>query len=353
MHDCSVLMERSLNRTLPKTSCATFWVSPRQATAARLRKHLACGAGVLWVLQGQSFGRPDLPASALASLSAGLESEVGTVLAGRRGRELPQVIQQQQGELVTPARRQPRGAYKDALDNVSELEQRLSAQQQQMSAMSETLEQLAATTERLARLEDGSQDRIDQKELAEAREQLDEVMRHGLQLEAAHSELQNRLRQFEQAERAQTERASRRAELKTDHEKLKHDTERLEERQQRHQESSAALDEFRQAATEAEAAVEAATQSEARWRRTLDRITRSAEMNDLLRLQSAVEAARERLTDARRQAEQIKVTDESLRRIRQVTDAAEQANARLSVAATRVTFDIPSDRLEQVCIFTK
>ena len=46
--------------------------------------------GVLWVLQGQSFGRPDLPDSALASLSAGLESEVGTVLGGRRGRELPQ-----------------------------------------------------------------------------------------------------------------------------------------------------------------------------------------------------------------------------------------------------------------------
>ena len=301
--------------------------------------------GVLWVLQGQSFGRPDLPASALASLSAGLESEVGTVLGGRRGRELPQVIQQQQGDLVTPARRQPRGAYKDALDNVSELEQRLSAQQQQKSEMSETLEQLAATTTRLARLEEGSQDRIDQKELTGAQEQLGEVMRHDLQLEAAHSELQNRQRQLEQAERAQTERTSRRAELKADQEKLKQDTKRLKELQKHQQESSATLDEFRQAATDAESAVEAATQSEARWRRILDRITRSAELNDLLRQQSAVEAAQERLTDAQRQAEQIKVTDESLQRIRQSTDAAEQANARLSVAATRVTFDIPSDRL--------
>ena len=301
--------------------------------------------GVLWVLQGQSFGRPDLPASALASLSAGLESEVGTVLGGRRGRELPQVIQQQQGELVTPARRQPRGPYKEALDNVSDLEQRLSDQQQQKLQMSETLEQLAATTERLARLEDSSQDRIDQNELTGAQEQLGEVMRHDLQLEAAHSELQNRQRQLEQAERTQTERASRRAELKTDQEKLKQDTKRLEELQQHQREASAALDGLRQAATNAEAAVEAATQSEARWRRILDRITRSAELNDLLRQQSAVEAVQERLTNARRQAEQIKVTDESLQRIRQATDAAEQANARLSVAATRVTFDISSDRL--------
>ena len=301
--------------------------------------------GVLWVLQGQSFGRPDLPDSALASLSAGLESEVGTVLGGRRGRELPQVIEQRQGELVTAARRQPRGAYKDALDNVSELEKRLIEQQQQKLQMSETLEHLATTAASLTRLEDGSQDRIDQEELKEAQEQLGEVMRHDLQLEAARSELQNLQGQLEQAERAQSERASRRAELKADQEKLRQDTERLEELQQHQGESSDALDELRQAATNAEAAVEAAVQSEARWRRILDRITRSVELIDLLRQQSAVEAAQERLTDAQRQAEQIKVTDESLQRIRQAADTAEQANARLSVAATRITFDIPSDRL--------
>ena len=301
--------------------------------------------GVLWVMQGQSFGRPDLPDSALASLSAGLESEVGTVLGGRRGRELPQVIEQRRGELVTPTRRQPRGVYKDTLDNASEIEKRLSEQQQQKLQMSETLEQLATTAGRLTRLEDGSQDRIDQEELTEAQEQLGEVMRHDLQLEAAHSELQNRQGQLERAERTQAERASRRAELKADQEKLRQDTERLEELQQHQRESSAALDELRQAARNAEAAVEAAIQSEARWRRILDRITRSAELNDLLRQQSAVEAAQERLADAQRQAEQIKVTDESLQRIRQAAETAEQANARLSVAATRITFDIPSDRL--------
>ena len=301
--------------------------------------------GVLWVLQGQSFGRPDLPDSALASLSAGLESEVGTVLGGRRGRELPQVIEQRMGELVTPARRQPRGVYKDTLDNVSELEQRLSEQQQQQLEMSETLEQLAATAARLTRLEEGSQDQIDQEELTEAQEQLGEVMRHDLQLEAASSELQNLQGQLEQAERAQSERASRRAELKTDQEQLRQVAERLEELQKQERESLAELDELRQAATNAEAAVEAAMQSEASWRRILDRITRSAELNDLLRQQSDVEAAQERLADAQRQAEQIKVTDESLQRIRQAVDVAEQANARLSVAATRIRFDIPSDRL--------
>ena len=246
---------------------------------------------------------------------------------------------------MTPARRQPRGEYKDALDHVGDLEQRLGEQQQRQLEMSETLEQLSAASERLTRLEDGSQDRIDQDELAEAQEQLDEVMRHDLQLEAARSELQNRQVQLERAERAEAERASRRAELQADQEKLRQDTERLEELKEHERESSSVLDELRQAATDAEAAVEAAIQSEASWRRILDRINRSAELNDLVRQKSAVEAAQERLAEAQRQAEQIKVTDESLQRIRQATDTADQANARLSVAATRISFDIPSDRL--------
>ena len=246
---------------------------------------------------------------------------------------------------MTAVRRQPRGEYKDALDHVGELEQRLGEQQQRQLEMSETLERLSAAAERLTRLEDGSQDRIDQEELAEAQEQLDEVMRHDLQLEAALSELQNREVQLEQAERAEAERASRRAELQADQEKLRQDTERLEELQEHERESSSVLGELRQAATDAEAAVEAAIQSEASWRRILDRINRSAELDDLVRQKSAVEAAQERLAEAQRQAEQIKVTDESLQRIRQATDTAEQANARLSVAATRISFDIPSDRL--------
>ena len=301
--------------------------------------------GVLWVLQGQSFGRPDLPDSALASLSAGLEAEVGTVLGGRRGRELPQIIEKQRDELITAARRQPRGEYKDTIDQISELERRLSEQQQQQLEMSETLEKLAAVEAWLSRLEEGSQDIIDQEELKEAQEQLNEVMRHDLQLEAARSELQNLEVRFEQAQREQSDRASRREELKTDQERLRQETKRLEELQEQERESLVSLDELRQASTDAEAAVEAAVQAEASWRRILDRIIRSAELNDLLRQQSEVKAAQERLAEAQRQAEQIKVTDESLQHIRQATDIAEQANARLSVAATRISFDIPSDRL--------
>ena len=246
---------------------------------------------------------------------------------------------------MTAAQRRPRGQYKDTLDSVSELEQRLSEQQQQQLEMSDTLEQLEATKARLRRLEDGSQDRIDREELTEAQDQLGELMRHDLQLDAARSKLRIREGQLEQAQRPQSERASRRAELKTDREELKQETKRLEELQEHERESLDALDKLRKAVANAEADVEAAMHSEAKWRGILGRIARSAELNDLLSHQRDVEAAQERLADAQRQAEQIRVTDGSLQRIRQAAEIADKAHAQLRVAATRISFDIPSDRL--------
>ena len=66
---------------------------------------------VLWVQQGQSFSALDLPDSARSNLHSALESEVGNVLGGWRGRALPQSIEEQLGELVTSTSR-PRGEYK-------------------------------------------------------------------------------------------------------------------------------------------------------------------------------------------------------------------------------------------------
>ncbi len=301
--------------------------------------------GVLWVQQGQSFGRPNLPDSARASLSAGLESEVGVVLGGRRGRELPQVIEQRRSELITEARRQPRGDYKTALDQIDELEKRLDDQQQQQQAMSDTLEQLATAETRLKRLDEGDQDGNDQAQLAEARNQLDATKRHELQLEGAHSELQNRQRQLEQAQRAQSDRASLHNELLSQHEELRQMGAHLDELRQQERELSGALEPLRQVLEDAEAVVEAASQSEAQCRLTLDLIACSAELSNLLRRQNDMSAAQQRFDDAQRQAEQIQVTDESLQRVRQAVDAVNKATAQLNIVATRISFDVPADRL--------
>ena len=304
--------------------------------------------GVLWVQQGQSFGRPSVSDSALASLSSGLDSEVGTVLGGRRGRQLPQIIEQLRDELVTPSRRQPRGEYKVACDSVDELKQRLIEQQQQQQEMSEKLEQLSATEARLHRLEKASLNQIDQAELTEAKEQHDEIMRLDLQLKAARSELQNRESRLEQCERAQSDRAARRQELKTDRELLVQEQGRLEELQQKEREAITALNKLRKNLSDTEGNVEAAIQSETHWRRTLDRINHSVELKNLTRQMKDVEVAETKLADAKRQAEAMRISDESLQRIREIAEVVNRADAQLRVAATRIRFEIPNDHLNGI-----
>ena len=266
------LTKRFVKNTYAQLRCPDGTLLEADAAEDRLRNQLGFtkagsrGAtsetlgmwGVLWVQQGQSFGRPDLPESALASLSAGLESEVGAVLGGRRGRELPQIIEQLLSEVITEARRQPRGEYKAVLDQIEDQEKRLGEQQQLQRAMAETLEQLAMAETRLIRLDDDNQDRTDQLELEQARVLLGDVMRREAELEAAQSELQNRQGQLDHALRAQSERADRRSELADAQAHLRQECKRLKELRRKDHESSAPLEELRQTVDKAEAAVEAA-----------------------------------------------------------------------------------------------
>ena len=301
--------------------------------------------GVLWVQQGQSFGRPNLPNSALKNLSAGLESEVGIVLGGRRGRELPQIIEQQLGELITKSRRQPRGEYKSLIEQIEETEQQLCELQQQHQDMLGTFESLSKAEASLKRLDEVSREQSDQEELGNARDQLTDVIRQASVIGAASSELQSRQIRLDQTRHAYSERASRRTELSEAQARLRQDSERLEKLQQQHLELLGPLSDLRRSVSEAESAAQAAEQSEEKCRQTLDLIARSTELNELLGLQGTAAEAQERLDESQLQAGQIRVTDESLQEIRRAAELANQANARLNVATTRIGFDIPSDRL--------
>ena len=301
--------------------------------------------GVLWVQQGHSFNKLALPDLARASLSASLESEVGMVLGGRRGRELPQVIGKRRDELITAKQRRPQGDYKDARDKVTGLEQRLDERKQRKLEIAETLDKLATAEAQLKRLDEGNQDRDDQAELAEARKRLEKVRQHELRLEADRSKLQNQQQRLEQAQGIQSARASLRTELADQQRQLSRARKDLDGLQQREREALVPLEQLRQAVNDAEDAVEEAEQSEAQARYTLDVINRSAELRELLRRQEDIADAQRRLNDAQYQAQQIKVTEKSLQRIRQAEDAAKQATVQLKTAAPRIRFDIPSDRL--------
>jgi DNA repair exonuclease SbcCD ATPase subunit len=302
---------------------------------------------VLWVQQGHSFGALDLPQSATANLHGALESEVGTVLGGRRGRALPQAIEKQLGELVTSAGK-PRGAYKELIDNTETLETELAGLQGRRDELSRTLDQLEQAQATLARLSTGDRDEADETELADARKRHGHLAELEARIAAADSDLALKQRNLERANQALTERAALRQAIADEEEVVETARKGLEDVRTREKEARARLNELRTAVREAEAAVTAADDAVSHQRRILVAVERQARIRELEGRREKATAAEERQRRARQDAAAILVTDETLTEIHDAAKALETINSRLSAAATRITFDMAGDALSGV-----
>ena len=294
--------------------------------------------GVLWVRQGQSFGAPSLPDSARASLSEGLEAEVGSVLGGRRGRELPQVVEDRLEELVTRAQRRPRGAYKEAIDGVAALEEELAGLQAQRTEMSETLERLSSAQDELARLTAGEAAGEDEASLRAARAELQRQEQLEARITAARSQLELRQRDLEAAERRLSERAALRERIADQERELAREEAELEALLPEEVSQRDGLAAAQEQARRAEAGWSAAEASSRRARTLVNAVASGAELERLRAAREAASAAAAALGEARRQAAAILVDDAALARIREAERRSTRAAAQLEAQATRVRF---------------
>ena len=126
---------------------------------------------VFWVEQGQSFSEIDLSEDARSSVQVALESEVGSVIGGKRGRELPKRFENQRLQYVTP-RGRPTGSYKDIIQEVDKLNEELSALNDKQAELSTFLNDLESAENRLAELSGEEADEAGLKDLEEAQERL-------------------------------------------------------------------------------------------------------------------------------------------------------------------------------------
>ena len=294
---------------------------------------------VLWVQQGQSFGALELPDSARSNLHSALESEVGTVLGGRRGRALPQAIEKQLGELVTSNGR-PRGSYKDILERAEALKEELEGLRARRQELSRALDDLEGAQETLARLSVGDRDQADQKELTEARKRHRQLAELEAHIEAAASDLELKKRNLEQAERAQTERARLTETITSECEAVEQAYQRVDEVRQQEKEARAQLGQLRAGVRETETAVTLADEAVSRQRRMLDAVEREARIRELEDRRKKAQAAETRLHEAQQGAAAILATDGSIEGIRSAAKELEIIESRLSAAATRIVFDM-------------
>lgn len=302
---------------------------------------------VLWVQQGQSFGALDLPDSARSNLHSALESEVGEVLGGRRGRALPDEVDQQLAELVTATGR-PRGDYRKRIDDVETLRSEREGLQNRRRELSETMQHLDAAQETLDRLSSGEQDQKDKKDLDAARNRHGELARLELCIQAAATDVELKTRNLQQAEQALAERQALKEQITSNAEALEVAKEKLDEVGEKDRELRKQVEGLRKKAHQAEDTVTEADKAVSIARRILAAVQRQGRIREFqARYEKAREAEKKQRT-AQQGAAAILVTDEKIASLRGAAKQLETARSRLSAAATLVAFDMPSERLSRI-----
>ncbi len=302
---------------------------------------------VLWVQQGQSFSALDLPDSARSNLHSALESEVGNVLGGRRGRALPQSIEEQLGELVTSTSR-PRGEYKKLIERVDSLRDELESLRSQRRKLADTLDQLEAAQETLARLSAGDRDQEEHQELDEARKRHRQLAELEARIQAVASDLELKNRNLEQAMQAEEGRRRVKDDIATGEKTLEAARKRLEAAREQDKQDRSRLEELRAAVHEAERAVTKADEAVSRNRRIVSTVHRAAQIRELQDQCEKAQAAEKRQRDAQQGAAVILVTGGVIEQIRTAAKGLEAVTNRLSAAATLITFDIAPERLSGI-----
>ena len=302
---------------------------------------------VLWVQQGQSFSGLDIPQRACSNLHSALESEVGTVLGGRRGRALPEAVEKQLSEFVN-GRGQPRGPYEEVIKRIDSLQNEIDDLKTRRRDLSQTLDDLEDAQKTLERLASDDQDRKDLQELNRARERYRELSQLEDRIAAASTQLELKKRNLEQAE----QEAADRQRLKADRETAKQvfdDTEkRLVETQGQEKDARSRFDELRASVGKAEAAAAEADQALSRDRRVLDLAQRQASIRELEDRHGKAASAEARRNDAIVKARSIRATDETIVAVRRAKQELENVASRLDTVATRISFDMAPEHLSGV-----
>ena len=306
--------------------------------------------GVLWVAQGVSFDPIEVPESARGDLAGALEAEVGAVLGGRRGRELPRLVEQQLNELLTEQQRRPRGDYQAAIAEVEQLEADFDDEQERRNEMSATLDELANAEGHLSHLNEGGQEVRERADLKEAEEKLQQERERKTQIAAAENKLELLARDLDAARQAVQRRADQRQQLDQEDEALAGLGAELAELEEQEQARRDQFEQHRQRVQAADRAVATAEDAAERHRAVLAEIGLRREIGELERQRDQARQAAQRRSEARRRAEAILVDDAALEHIRAAELAAAEANARLQAAATAITFEIAPERLDGITV---
>ena len=139
--------------------------------------------GTLWVRQGRSFGDPKLDDAGRRTLQGCIESQVGVVTGGERGRRIPVAVEQALGEILSA--RGPRGKFKDAKDRLEEVGGRAEQMEGKRREIFEYMDTLARQKRERKELQVDWNEEAHRCELDEARTRRTAAATKAAEIEAA------------------------------------------------------------------------------------------------------------------------------------------------------------------------
>jgi DNA repair exonuclease SbcCD ATPase subunit len=155
-------------------------------------------------------------------------------------------------------------------------------------------------------------------------------------------------RNLEQAQNARSERAQLKKKIESENEAVDSAKARLDEVREQEKAARSQRDARQTAVREAEAAVTKADEAVSRQRRILAAVARQARIQQLEAQCEKAQAAEKRQRQAQQAAAAILLTDDAITAIRKAAKGLETIESRLSAAATRITFDMPHEALEDI-----
>lgn len=301
--------------------------------------------GLLWLEQGVSFAnwnatmkdRKEGPAQ--RSLLSALESEVGEVLGGARGREILDVISRRYSE-YHDKNRKPRGEFAKALEHERELSARLQDIETELRRYETQIDELTTLRERLARYErEGDLLRAQSERHAaeaEARriEALTLTLREAEQSKKiAEAHLQAADGRFRQRQQERTRVSDCRA--------------RVNEQREALASAEASVQPLQAGLQAAQAALKAAQATQQQADDALDRCIHAErtqhlaqQLADLGKRHRQAQSAHQQALISRAKADAIPLDDKRLRAIHKLDRERAEAEAGLQAVATRVSFDL-------------
>ena len=295
---------------------------------------------VLWVQQGKSFAPIDLSDRARSSLHNALEAEVGTVLGGRRGRELPKKFENRRSQLVTATTSRPTGRYKDLIEQSAKLESEISELNNRRHELTEYLENLESAQSKLDRLETDNSEADDLREIEQAQIKHQELARHEEKIRAARSELARMSSDLQRLENEAKEYCRLNEAICDARNRLELASQELETLRATEADTVQQADSKGKNLQEAADRLEESKEKEHLARRVLAAFQSSAELLDLERRFEDYKQAQERCQANLRRVEAILVNDESMNRIRIAKRELDIAESSIQQSATRIQFDL-------------